>query len=742
MEETPNEALEAPEPSLDVMQYVRALWRRKWLILAVMAVVLLAGTFHTLRQPKIYTASTSLIIDVAAPRVLDADVKEVMGDERGNYWANKEYYTTQSEVITSRSVASRVVDRLGLGNDPAFLGVEGIQDPEARKKAMASVDAVSLVRSRIAVIPSSNSRVLRIAVEDMDPKRAALLANEVAEAYIAENLALRLKTTEGASAWLEERLSELGTRASSSELDLYKFKRGADMLSISVEGKGGAPQQQSTAKQAYDRYMAELIDVRTRMAALQARVDSMRQLRTSASADAEHWAEGLTEAGTGPLRELRNQVLAQRTACVELSGRYLAEHPKMQECQQKLVVVQQELRHSLDNLVRGAETDLAAAQANERNLLALVSKAKTEAFQVTEKEIAYEKLQREAQNDQRLYEMVLKRFKDLELSGLLRTSNVRVLDAAIPNPVPVRPNTRSALLLFLMLGVMGGVALVLALEFLDASVVSRADVEERLGLPFIGAMPPLRSEVDGGSADLFIQRHPRSPAAEMCRAIRTNLLFMSPDKPFRTVVVSSAGSAEGKSTAVINLGMVMAQTGTRVLLMDTDMRLPRLHRAFGVPDDVGVSSLVVGEGSLERAIKSTDVPNLFVLPCGPLPPNPAELLHTRAFAELLVKLKERYDCILLDSPPLGPVSDALVLAKQADGILLVLKAGGTHREQAKRAIRSLRDVKARIIGALLNHMDVKGGGRYGSDYNVYNDYRAYGGERGERDERDERRTAS
>jgi succinoglycan biosynthesis transport protein ExoP len=734
VEETPNEAPEAPEPSLDVMQYVRALWRRKWLILGVMAVVVLAGTFHTLRQPKIYAASTSLIIDVAAPRVLDTEVKEVMGDERGNYWANKEYYTTQSEVITSRSVAARVVDRLGLRNDPAFLGVEGIQDEEARKKVMASIDAVSLVRARIAVIPSANSRVVRIAVEDVDPKRAALLANEVAEAYIAENLALRLKTTEGASAWLEERLSELGSRASGSELDLYKFKRGADMLSITIEGKGG-PQQQSTAKQAYDRYMAELIGVRTKMAALQARVDSMRLLRKSASPESEHWAEGLTEAGEGPLRELRNQVLAQRTACVELSGRYLAEHPKMQECQQKLAVVQQELRHSLDNLVRGAETDLAAAQANERNLLVLVDKAKTEAFQATEKEIAYEKLQREAENDQRLYELVLKRFKELELSGLLRTSNVRVLDAAIPDAVPVRPKTRSAVMLFVLLGLMGGLALALGLELLDASVASRADVEERLGLSFLGAMPPLRSEEDGGSADLFIHRHPRSPAAEMCRAIRTNLLFMSPDKPFRTVVVSSAGPAEGKSTAVINLGMVMAQTGTRVLLMDTDMRRPRLHRVFGVPDDVGVSSLVVGEGSLERAIKSTDVPNLFVLPCGPLPPNPAELLHARAFAELLEKLKERYDCILLDSPPLGPVSDALVLAKQADGILMVLKAGRTHREQARRAIRSLRDVKARIIGALLNHVDVKGS-RYGSDYGSYNDYRAYGGER------DERRTAS
>ncbi|WP_239015067.1 GumC family protein [Archangium violaceum] len=731
MEEvTPTEAPEAEEPTLDVMQYVRALWRRKWLILGVTVVMMLVGVFYSLRQPRIYAASTSLIIDVAAPRVLDTDVKEVMGDERGNYWANKEYYQTQSEVITSRAVASRVADRLGLRNDPAFLGVEGIKDEAARKKAMESIDAVALVRSRIAVIPSSNSRVVRIVVEDVDPKRAALLANEVAEAYIAENLALKLKTTEGASAWLEERLSELGSRASSSEMDLYRFKRSADVLSLATEGKAG--QQPGAAKQAYDTYMAELITVRTKMAALQARVDAMRQLRKNVTSESEHWAEGLPEANEGALRDLRTQVLEQRTACVELSERYLPEHPKMQECQGKLAVVQQELRRSLENLVRGAETELAAVQANERNLLARVAEAKAEAFQVTEKEMAYEKLRREAENDQRLYDMVLKRFKELELSGLLRTSNVRVLDAALPNPVPVRPNTRSAVLLFFLLGLLGGVAVVVGLEFLDASVATRADVENRLGLAFIGAMPPMKAE-DGTSTDLFIHRHPRSPAAEMCRAIRTNLLFMSPDKPFRSVVVSSAGPSEGKSTVVINLGMVMAQTGTRVLLMDTDMRRPRLHKAFGIPDDVGVSSLVVGEGSLERAIKSTDVPNLFVLPCGPIPPNPAELLHSRAFSELLDELRERFDCILLDSPPLGPVSDALVLSKQTDGILLVLKAGSTHRDHAKRAIRALRDVKARVIGALLNDADGKNG-RY--DYQTYKYYGSYGAER------DEQRTAS
>jgi capsular exopolysaccharide synthesis family protein len=733
VEETDPDTTEASEPALDVMQYVRALWRRKWLVLGLTVLVALGGTLHTLRQPKVYAAGTSLIIDVAAPRILDTDVKEVMGDERGNYWANKEYYQTQSEVITSRAVAARVVDRLGLQSDAGFLGLEHLQDAEARRQAMAGADAVALMRSRIAVIPSPNSRVLRIAVEDRDPKRAALLANEVAEAYIAENLALRLRTTEHASAWLEERLGELESRARDSELDVYRFKRSEDLLTLPTDKGAAAEPQQSAARKAYDSYSVELIDVRKRIAALKARMEAIHLLRKSATSQDVHWAEALTEATEPAIQDLRSRLLEQRSTCVALAERYLAEHPKMQECREKLDLLMTELRRSLENIVRTAEAELGRALAHERHLLKLVAEAKAEAFQVSEKEIEYQKLLREAENDQRLHDMVLKRLKELELSGLLRTSNVRVLDPAQPNFAPVRPNTRSAVILFVLLGLVVGAGLVVGLEFLNASITSRSDVEDRLKLHFLGIMPPLVLE-EGSPADLYIHRHPRSMQAEACRALRTNLRFMSPDRPFRTIVVSSAGPAEGKSTAVINLGVVMAQTGSRVLLMDTDLRRPRLHRAFGLAEDLGVSSLVVGQGTLESAVKSTEVPNLFVLPCGPLPPNPAELLHTQAFAELLRKLQERFDCILLDSPPLGPVSDALVLSKQTDGILLVLKAGSTHREHALRALRALRDVKAHIIGALLNHVHFKDA-RYGSEYAAYHYYRGYGGGPDERDER-------
>ncbi len=719
MEGSVNDPASAGLTPLNVMRFARAFWRRKWVILGVAVLVTGLAALHTLRKPKVYAASTSLIIDVAAPRVLDSDVKEVMGDERSNYWFNKEYYTTQNQVITSRAVATRVVEKLGLQHDAAFLGLSHLQDEKARLQAMQGADAAGLLRSRISVVPVKDSRVVNIAVEDPDPQRAALLANEVAQAYMAENLALRLRTTESATQWLEERRLELGKVSQSSELALYDFKKEADMLSVSPESK------KSSIDDRIQSYEATLTQLRTKLAALQARVEAIRQLQKSAQPGDETWAEAVPGASDPAIHELKRRFVEQRAACVELSERYLAEHPKLLECERKLGVVREDFLRSLANVVRKAETELTQAVAEEKNLMRLLAVARDESFQLRKRQIEFDTLQREAENNRRLYELVLRRLKDIELSGLLRTTNVRVLDAARPSYAPIKPNVQRTVMFALMFGLLGGCLVVVMLEFLENTVTSQADVEEGLGLAFLGFVPRVEAKGDSPlERDLFVHRQPKSSVAECCRAIRTNLLFMSPDKPFKTLVVTSSGPQEGKSTSCIFLGVAMAQSGNRVLLLDTDMRRPRLHKAFGVPNDVGISSLVVGEGTLDKAIKSTEVPNLFLLPCGPLPPNPAELLHTQAFAELLKAASGKFDRIILDSPPLNAVSDSAVLATQTDGVVLVLRAGKTNREQARRALRSLADVQARMYGAILNDLDMMDA-RY---KDAYLNYRGYYGQ--------------
>jgi capsular exopolysaccharide synthesis family protein len=608
-----------------------------------------------------------------------------------------------------------VVDRLGLAKDADFLGLPANQDPAERAKALEEADAVGLLRSRIQVVPGKDSRVMNIGVEDTDPVRAALLSNEVAAAYMAENLALKLRTTEEARTWLEGRLDELGRQSKTDEMAVYDLKKDADMLSTSLESR------LSIVSERINSYNLKLTEVQTRIAAQQARVDAIHRLRKDAGNNDETWAEAVPGAKDGPIQDLKSRYGEQKAACAELSERYLPEHPKLLECNRKLEVVRADLLKSLSNVVRSAETQLVEAQGEEKNLNKLLDTAKAEAFQVNKKAIEYGRLQRESDNTQRLYELVLKRLKDIELSGLLRTSNVRVLDPAQAVMVPVRPHTRRNLLVGWVMGLLLGVGVALFLEMLENTVGSQTDVEDVLGLAFLGVVPRMEATKAPGDRDLYVHRAPRSAVAECCRAVRTNLLFMSPDHPCKTLVVTSSGPQEGKSTTCINLGVAMAQSGNRVLLLDTDMRRPRLHRAFGVPNDLGISSLVVGEGSLDKAVKSTEVPNLFVLPCGPLPPNPAELLHTRAFKELLRQAGEKFDRIILDSPPLNAVVDAAVLATQADGVVMVLKAGRTDRGAAKRALRSLADVQARMFGAILNDVDLRQP-RYGDTYLGYQGY--------------------
>jgi polysaccharide biosynthesis transport protein len=696
--------------------------RRRWLVIGTFIPIFAAVALYTLRQPKVYEASVSMIIAVTAPRILDNQVQDVSDTGGTGYWWSKEYTETEFKVITSRAVSSRVVDKLGLDHDASFLGVDGIADPKTREVLMNGMDVPALLQSRIAVSPVKDSRIARIVVEDSSPQRAALLANEVADAYIAENLALRLRTSESANRWLEDRLAELEEKGKHSELAVYDFKKDADMLTTSLEDRASMVSQRLTT------YNGALTEVRTRIAGLRARVEAIRRLRSSVDDAANpEWSAVLATAPESALvSQLRLRYFTEHNDCAALGERYLAEHPKLSGCFERLKSARADLLSELNNIGRTAEAEQFEAEARERNLNALLETAKTEAFEVNKRQLEFDRLKREADSDQRLYDLVLKRLKDTELSGMLRTTNARVLDAARPSSVPVRPRVRSSLLLGFLLALVGSLGLAFALEQFDNTVTSQADVEERIGIPFLGFVPRLPL-VKGGHAEnqaLFVYRNPKSSVAEACRAIRTNVLFMTPDHPLRTMLITSSGPREGKSTTVINTGITMAQNGSRVLLVDTDMRRPRLHKAFGIANEIGVSSLIVGEASMEQIVKSTEVPNLFVAPCGPIPPNPAELFHARAFKEFVDAAASAYDRVIFDSPPVNAVADPLVLSTQVDGVLIVFRAAETPRALAQRAVRTLADVKARLFGAILNDVDIANP-RYGYYYEAYRRYGYY-----------------
>src|SRR5262249_55956211 len=382
----------------------------------------------------------------------NSQLQEVVDSGTGTYWFNKEHYETQYKVIVSRAVSKRVVEKLGLDTDLTFLGLQKIRDGNALKAALANADATAVLQSKIKVQPVKESRLVYVVLEDADPDRAALLANEVTQAYIAENLALKLRTTETASQWLEERLTDYEAKTKQTELAVYQFKKDADMLTTSLEDR------QSMVSQRLNSVNLALTEVRTKLAGLRAKVEAIHKLRESARDEDGHWAESLSAAEDNVLiHQLKVRYATQKADCAELHERYLSGHPKLAACLDKLQSTKQDLMHELANVVRAAETDLSEALAKERNLDALLKETKAEAFEVNKKQIEFDRLKREADNNQRLYDVVLKREKDIELSGLLRTSNVRVLDPARPNNVPVRPNVRAALVIALLFGSVFGV---------------------------------------------------------------------------------------------------------------------------------------------------------------------------------------------------------------------------------------------------------------------------------------------
>jgi capsular exopolysaccharide synthesis family protein len=716
-------SLFASGEAVDLVRYWKLLVRRRWIVLATLAAVILATVAFTLRATKIYSAVCTIIIESSAPRVLDAQqVQDVVETGSGASWNSRDYFETQIKILTSRAVATRVVERLALASNAAFLGIDGVKDPAEQERLRAARDPVALVQAKLRVDPVKFSRVVRLVVEDRDPDLAAAIANAYADAYISESLAVRSSTTRNASDWLQEQLADLEVKLEQAGKELFEFKRRNDIVSTSWEDR------QTMVSERLQTVNQALARAGVQRAQLQARAEEITRALAAVEKDGVAALESLPAVATNSailsLKQKYNEALVD---CADLKVKYLDGHPTLHACEEKLAMVRRNLEREIRTTLEAARREFDEVSQTEKNLKAVYERTKNEAFAFNQYEREYVELKRAYENNQRLYDMVLKRLKDAGLAGMLEMSNVRLLDRARPSHVHVRPDLRKNLLAALVVGLVLGVALAFTIEALDSSVRTQEHLEQ-LGATFLGVIPRVLPAPGEKADDLAVHRAPKSAVAECCRAIRTNLLFMSPDKPLKTILVTSSSPQDGKTTAAVDLSIAMADSGNRVLLLDADMRRPRIHKALGLRDGAGLSSLILGELKLEDAVQATPVQNLFAMPCGPIPPNPAELLHTDAFAAVLRGAAERFDRIIIDSPPVAAVSDALIISTQVDGTVVVVKAGSTTRDAARRTLRSLADLNARVLGVVLNDVDTRDS-RYGAYYHSYGYY--YGEKRGE-----------
>lgn len=730
---TPPTQQSAPaEREADLREYLRALRTYLWLIILVTVVVGVAVIAYTVRQPRIYEAVTTIEYDPNPARPLGEGVEDIAAPT-SDFWASREFFETQNRVIASRLIAERVVERLDLHHSRSFFDDEASLPRDWPGSTVA--DAAILLQSRLTVEGINGTRLVNIRIRDRDPERAALIANTLARVYIDKTIEDRSGSTSSALDWLASRRDELRSDLHTSETALHAFMDEHEILSVSMEDR------QNLVASELEHFTNALAEARTRRIELQAR---LTRLRTLAGADTVE-DEGSAFSDIPTIAALQTELrtnLAEREA---LTSRYGPAHPRILELDRTVEAVRAQLRSEIDGMLRAAEADVREASAIEGGLRAAVDQANQAGLALGLLEIEYTQLNRERENNEKLYESVLERTSEGMLAAQLRTTNVRMVDEALTPASHVSPRLSTNAAAGVGAGLALGLGLALLLSRLDRRIKSVRDAED-CGVTILGVLPdipegeiaqlaetaqkraaPRRKRpknakepplVTSSPRDVMAHTHPMSSTAESCRTLRTNLMFMSGDEPLRTLAVTSAGPREGKTTVASNLAISIGQSGKRVLVIDTDMRRPRMHHAFGLRNTVGLTSILVGDSTLEQSVRPSGIPNVTVMCCGPIPPNPAELLHRERFQALIDEVEKAYDFVIFDSPPLGAVTDAAVLGPQVDGVLVVLRANATTRDALTSVLRQIGDVGANLIGAVLNGVDPNmrryegGGGAY------------------------------
>lgn len=702
----------AGEPGLNID--LREAWeitsKRKWVIAFVTLAVAGATFAYNVRQTPLYSAACSLVIEPAAPRVL-ANVEEVVPTGAGSFWNNTDFYETEYKILQSRAIAEIVVEKLGLDADPTFKG-----------------HAADSVLERLTITPVKASKMVLIEYKDQSPARAAELANAHARAYREYNLRRRLEGTKDAAEWLSQQLGDLKGKLETSEMSLYTFKKQNNVLAQSLDDRI------DLLKKTIEDRAHELRTVESKRAAIKARIDEIERAGKDPVLR-EALPDVMASSSVQDLSKLRREL---DTQLVQLAARYGEKYPKYDETLKQRTAIDEKLQKEIDKIIAATQSEYRIALDTEASRQEQLRKAELESLELNKLAVDHNKLKRESDNINRLYGVVISRLKETDLTRLLDNNNVRIIDEAAVPTTPVFPRTRNNVALSLIAGLLLGLGLAFLLHYLDNTVKSQEDIERVLGLTFLGIIPTAASaapkkafaNAGGGQShlteqqrDLFVFEHQRSQLAECARQIRTNLTFMGADKPVKRLLVASARPEEGKTSTAVTLATTLALSGHKTLLVDTDMRRPRLHRVFGVGSEIGVSSYLLGERSLADVLKHTVVPGLDVLPCGPIPPSPAELLHTAAFKALVDELSKRYDRIIFDSPPIVAVTDAPILSALVDGVVVVVKAGATTKELVKRGIAQMRAANANLLGAVLNDVDLNS--RVYGYYYAY--YRQYGG---------------
>ena len=699
-------------PSL--WDYWPILLRHKWTIVSCVVVALVMGT--------VIAFSTTPIYEAVGRIVINREGAETAGLKNSDAGASDSYddymvaMDTQTHVLQSDAIAKLVISKLSLDSNSAFAGKGATAATAPDIEPYREAALVGKFHRSLQINSIPRTRLLEIRFSSSDPALAAKAVNSVIETYIEQNYKTHLEATTRTSDWLAQQLSELQMKVQESQEKLVQYQKEHGILGIDekeniITSKLDELNKQLTAAEG-DRMQKE----------------SVYRLASSGDPDLLSNLDP-----SSPLVRLRSQEADLHRQLAQASVKFEPSYPKVEELNNELGAVQADIKIEVARLAAKYKKDYMAALEREKLLRASLENQKTEENRLNESAIEYSLLKRDVDSNRQLYEGLLQKLKEAGVMTGLRSSNVRIVDPASAPTAPSTPNIPRNLLMSLLVGLAGGVSLAFILESRDNTVHSLEQAQMITALPSLAVIPlasgssrslrqvKRRTRTVAASAASL---QPKSQIAEAYRALRTSILLSRAGQSAKVLMVTSALPQEGKTTTSVNLAIVLAQREARVLLIEGDMRRAGVSQIFDFDSDIGLSTVLGGNTAVEAAIRSVPgVPNLSVLPAGPVPANPSEMLASARMKDLLASLDPQFDYIIIDTPPALSVTDAVLLSKLADSTLLVIRAGVTSKAALRRVYDVLAQVDAHIMGVILNAADFHEPDAYyyGSRYRGYYD---------------------
>ncbi|MBF0395304.1 MAG: polysaccharide biosynthesis tyrosine autokinase, partial [Desulfobacterales bacterium] len=725
----------------------RIVLKHKWTILSIFTIVVVTTIIYSYTAIPLYQASTRIIIEKENPNVVS--IQEVMAVDA----SGTDYYQTQYKIIESRSIAREVIKRLSLDKSEEFFpkikdnfiqnfktyikdNISSIKDsiisllkiekPEKGKKEneddSPDKELVSIFISRVNVAPIRNSRLVDLNFEARDPKLASDIANALAQAYIDQNLDTKLKVVQDAVKWLHERIEVERQKVDKAEKALLQYK----------EKHGIITDFSSDTEKVTAQKLAQLNEQVVNAEA--ARVEAETRYKQAAALRGSPGKfDSIPEVIRNELiKEINTMEVELYKKMSEFSKKYGSNHPQMIAIESELKTLMSRKQQEIERVINSLYNEYRVTLAKEMSLKESLGTQKKESLSLNEKAIEFMVLQRETESAREMYNLLIKRFKETTMTEDMKTGNIRVVDKAEVPEKPIKPKKKRNIILSVFIGLFFGIGLAFFFEYLDNTIKIPEDIKNHLKIPYLGPVPYL--DIDEGTSETASERpelitfhSPKSTASEAYRGIRTGILFSSAGSEPRVILVSSAGPQEGKTLTSTNLAITMAQSGNKVVIIDCDLRRPKVHKMFNLSRDIGMTNVLVGNKKIDEVVLQTGIPNLSMIPSGPIPPNPSEILGSNRMKDILELLKEKFDKVIIDTPPITAVTDAVILSKAVDGVVLVVRANDTIREIAKNGVDQILSVGGHLLGAILNGVDI------GKDsYYYYQYYYYYYGEDGER----------